>query len=174
MNIWNEILENEGITGDSVDSPFTCQFNGFPDKCDVVFIGKEPKNDLKVKWSVLWDKEIGFQHQRFEEIYEQVVSRTSFARTIYREIASMGYRSLETNAFLNGKKDNYRVLRALLDNLPRNKPIGIIPFRIDAKRFMRQYTVPDSWKVFYRADYRIRTISNLEKEQMKLFIKSLR
>lgn len=172
MNKWNEILENAGISMDSVDRPFTCQFNGFPDECDVVFIGKEPKNDLKVRWSELWDEETGFQHHRFEKIYQEVVGGTSFARKIYREIASMGYNSLETNVFLNGK-NNYKVLQALLDNLPRDKPIGIIPFRIDAKRFVQRYAIPQNWKVFYREDYKIRTISNLEKEHMKLFINSL-
>lgn len=173
---WNTILRQDGlIPAPRCDRrPFTCNFNGFPDECNVVFIGKNPKNELGVNWWCLWDDNTGFNYDYFMSVYP--TDEASKTRLFYQEVAALGCKSIETNVYSHSHSQsltsNQQVLCTILDNLPRGRRVGLIPYGTQAKNFISTYSVPDKWCVLMLESH-IGYASDAEKERTKRFCQSM-
>ena len=169
-NKWNDILRQDDLIPDPCCDrrPLTCNFNGFRDECNVVFIGLNPKNSLGIDWWDLWDDNTGFNYDHFISVYPSSTSKT---RRFYQEIKDLGCKSVETNVFSHPHNTspipNQQVLCALLDNLPRNRRIGLIPHGMEAKNFISTYSVPNEWRVI--GSLQLGWASKAEKGNVKRF-----
>lgn len=137
------------------------------------FFGQNPKNALGADWWDLWDDNTGFDYDHFMRVYPD--GTTSETRKFYQTIAELGCKSIETNVYSHSHNQpssisNKQVLHVLLDNLPRDKQIGLIPHGKNAQHFISTYTVPDEWRIL---EPPLRTLlgraSNDEKDRAKRF-----
>lgn len=144
---WTNILTRV-IDTPCCDRPFVC--DGFPDACDVVLIGKNPKMPLGVDWWSFWSNSLGFDYDNFMTVYLNAsMGKISDTRKFYLQIREIGCNSLETNVYrhTHGSKTvcNRDVLNALLDNLSQQKRVGIIPHGKEAQSFIDNYPIPKAW-----------------------------
>ena len=137
------------------DRPFVCNYNGFPDECNVVFVGQCPKHPLRnINWWDLWDWESGFKYNDFVRAYKHSTSKTSRTRKFYSELREeLGCKSIETNVCRsahNHDEDcfcNFEMLKMLFKNLPREKRIGIVFHGRKALKRINEFTFSEKWAV---------------------------
>ncbi|MDE0187016.1 MAG: hypothetical protein OXP71_16365 [Candidatus Poribacteria bacterium] len=187
MPNWTAILKDGGVIGDEpfCGRPFVCNYNGFPDECDVVFIGECPKNSLG-DWRELWDYNLGFKYDAFIKCYRQRVAKTSKTREFYSCLRkNFGCKSIETNvcccsSHRHGSNRlryycfcNRDVLNVLLKNLPQEKRIGIVPHGNPAREFIETFSVPETWEVIFPPVKQIGWASKHERERVEEFCEDI-
>lgn len=156
---WTEILETVIPSSACCDlRPFVCE--RFPHECDIIVIGQNPATHLNRDWWEFWNETSGFDYTSFTEAYgedrrRQGKTQKSKTRTRFNRFWDNGFKCVETNVCSElgvEKSDrechcNSAVLRVLLDNMPRQRKIGVFAHGGPATDFINNYQYPDNWHV---------------------------
>ena len=180
---WEAILRDV-IKDPCYDRPFVCNYNGFPDECNVVFVGQCPKHPLRnINWWDFWDWGSGFNYNGFVRAYKQSTSKTSRTRRFYSELREeLGCKSIETNVCRsahNHDEDcfcNFEMLKMLFKNLPQEKRIGIVFHGRKAQKRFCEFTAlfSEKWAVIPPLERHLGRYDAAEdRERVKEFCKDL-
>ncbi len=121
---WTELLKSVIPRPCINQRPFVC--DGFPDECEVIIIGQNPRNELCVDWWGFWDNSSGFDRLRLSDVYQQKgFDLNTGTRGRLNKIKDRGVQCVETNVYSSegscNRSDripNQTVLELLLRNMP--------------------------------------------------------